>query len=255
MGKIIAISNQKGGVGKTTTAVNLAAALGQHKKKVLLIDIDSQGNATSGLGISKKDVEGSGYELIMGEMPAADIVCKTEFQNVWLIAGSPDLANCEIQLSQMEGRESMLKRALAPIRDQYDFILIDCPPAIGMVDINALTAADTVLIPMQAEFYPLEGLAQLTSTISLVKRRFNPLLDIEGVLVTMYDSRLNLTGEVMEQVKKYFPRKIFRTVIPRSVRLAEAPSFGQPICYYDKRSKGAAAYDDLAKEIIKRSRH
>lgn len=254
MGKIIAVSNQKGGVGKTTTAVNLAAALGQAKKKVLLLDIDSQGSATTALGVQKKNMTHSAYEVLMGTSTAEQAIIQTSFNNLWLIGGSSNLAGCEVELADAERRELMLKKALAPVRDRFDFILIDCPPSIGLLDLNALSAADSVLIPMQPEYFALEGLAQLSGTVSLVKRKYNPTLDIEGVLITMYDGRLNLTHEVMEQVKKFFPRQIFKTVIPRTVRLAEAPSFGQPICYFDKRSKASSAYESLAKEVIKRNK-
>jgi chromosome partitioning protein len=254
LGKIIAVSNQKGGVGKTTTAVNLAAALGQQKKKTLLVDVDSQGSATSALGESKKHITKTAYDVIMGNVSAADAMRQTRFSNLWLIAGGADLGGCEIELADLERRELMLKKALAPIRDVFDYILIDCPPAVGLIDINALSASDSVLIPMQPEYFALEGLAQLTNTISLVRRNNNATLEIEGVLITMYDSRLNLTHDVIEQVKQYFPRQIFKTVIPRSIRFSEAQSYGEPITYFDKKSKGADSYEALAKEIIRRNK-
>ncbi|MBQ9993485.1 MAG: ParA family protein [Clostridia bacterium] len=254
MGKIIAIANQKGGVGKTTTAVNLVSALGERKKKCLIIDMDPQGNATSGLGMTKPALNESSHELLLGKKPAKELVSETAYDNVSIIAASMDLAGAEIELVDVQMREYKLKAALAPIRNDYDYIIIDCPPSLGLITINALSASDTILVPIQCEYFALEGLSHLTNTIARIKRVYNPQLEIEGVLMTMYDNRLNLTHEVAAQVKKYFPRQVFKTVIPRSVRLSEATSYGQPINVFDKRNKGAQAYDDLAKELIKRNR-
>ena len=254
MGKIIAVTNQKGGVGKTTTAVNLASALGTMNKKVLLVDIDPQGNATSGFGIDKQDNQQSSYTVMTGEAAADAIAIKTEFKNVWIVPSDIKMAGADLEISEVDNRESILKKGLAAAREKFDFVLIDCPPSLSLITINALNAADSVLVPIQCEYYALEGLAQLTSTVSRIKRTFNAHLEIEGVLFTMYDGRLNLTQEVAEQVKKYFPKQVFKTVIPRTVRLSEAPSYGQPINYFDKKSKGSEAYDKLAKEIIKKNK-
>lgn len=254
MGKVIAVANQKGGVGKTTTSVNLTSALGELGKKTLLIDFDPQGNATSGLGVNKRDGDESSYEMILGSRPIAELAKASEYSRVWLVPASMELAGAELELVSLPNREYRLKSAIALLRDRFDYIIIDCPPSLGLLTINALTAADTFLVPIQCEYYALEGLSQLTNTVSRVKRLYNPQLELEGVLMTMYDSRLNLTHEVANQVKKYFPKQVFKTVIPRSVRISEAPSFGQPINYFDKRNKGAAAYASLAKEVIKRNK-
>ena len=254
MAKIIAIANQKGGVGKTTTAVNLAASLSNKGKKVLLVDTDPQGNTTSGVGIDKRNVNKSTYDILIDGVKAEEATVTTEFKNLSCIPASMDLAAAEIELANKEGRESILKLALAPMREKYDFILIDCPPSLGLITMGSLTASDTILIPIQCEYYALEGLSQLMNTVRRIKRQYNERLDIEGVLLTMYDGRLNLTQQVVGEVKKFFPRKVFRTVIPRAVRLSEAPGFGMPVLYYDKSNKGTKAYEDLAEEIIKNNR-
>jgi chromosome partitioning protein len=250
MGKIIAIANQKGGVGKTTTAVNLSAAMGEKGKKTLLVDIDPQGNSSSGVGVDRRKLKNTVYEVLVGDVKIKDIIIHTEFANLDLIPSSMDLAAAEIELAGLEHREAVLKNALVPLREQYDYIFIDCPPSLGMITTNALCVADTLLVPIQCEYYALEGLSQLMNSVRRVKRQYNEQLDIEGVLLTMYDGRLNLTQQVVEEVKKYFPRKVFSTVIPRAVRLSEAPSFGKPIQYFDKGSKGAASYDALAEEML-----
>lgn len=251
MGKIIAVTNQKGGVGKTTTTVNLAASLGLCGKKVLVVDIDPQGNSTSGLNINKKDIETSIYDVLFDSDITIKAIVKTDYKKLDIIPSSIDLAGCELLLSSVEKRESRLKNALLTVHKNYDFILIDCPPSLGLITINALTACDSILVPIQCEYYALEGLSQLMGTVRQIKKMYNSYIDIEGVLLTMYDSRLNLTLQVVEEVKKFFPKKIFKTPIPRTVRISEAPSFGMPISYYDKSSKGSVAYNNLAKEIIR----
>lgn len=254
MSKVIAIANQKGGVGKTTTAVNLATALGQHKNKVLLVDLDPQGNATSGMGLNKRDAQKTAYHLMVQDEPIETIIRASNYKNVDLIPGSISLAGGEIELVDLDDRVYRLKSALMAIKDNYDYILIDCPPSLGLLTLNALTASHSFIIPIQCEYYALEGLSQLMETVRNVKRLYNGCLEIEGVLLTMYDGRLNLTLQVANEVKKYFPKKVYKTVVPRNVRLSEAPSYGQPIQYYDKASKGTKAYDELAKEILKHNR-
>ena len=254
MGKIISVVNQKGGVGKTTTAVNLAAGVGLVGKKVLIVDADPQGNTTSGYGVSKKDNTATCYELLVGTTRVEPTIITTEFKNVDIIPASMDLAAAEIDLIDTERRESQLKLALSPVREKYDYIFIDCPPSLGLITINALVASDTVLVPIQCEYFALEGLSQLMASVRQVKRLYNPTLEIEGIVLTMFDGRLNLTQQVVGEIKKYFANKLYKTAIPRAVRLSEAPSYGTPIQYYDKRSKGSVAYNDLAKEFIKKNR-
>ena len=250
MGRIIAIANQKGGVGKTTTAINLSACLAEKGQRVLVIDIDPQGNTTSGLGIAKDNVDNTIYEVMLQEIDISDAICKDIFENLDIIPSNVNLAGAEIDLIDIENREYILKNAINTVRNNYDYVILDCPPSLSMLTVNAMTAADTVLVPIQCEYYALEGLTQLIHTINLVKKKLNPLLELEGVVFTMFDGRTNLSLQVVENVKENLDRNIYKTIIPRNVRLAEAPSYGMPINMYDTRSSGAEAYRLLAEEVI-----
>ncbi|MBQ7739717.1 MAG: ParA family protein [Eubacterium sp.] len=252
MGKVVAVFNQKGGVGKTTTCVNMAAALGQKGKKTLLIDIDPQGNSTSGVGIDKSEVEYSTYDVLIGEVAARAILIETEFKNLSLLPSSIDLAGAEIELADAENRNRILKKAIATLVVEFDYIIIDCPPSLGVISINALVAADTIIVPLQCEYYALEGLSQLVNTVRTVKKEYNKNLELEGVLFTMYDSRLKLSAQVVDEVNKYFPNKTYKTMIPRSVKIAEAPSFGKPVIYYEKYNRASFAYKKFVDEFLKK---
>lgn len=254
MAKIISVANQKGGVGKTTTSVNLSSCIGAQKKKVLLVDLDPQGNATSGVGINKEETALSVYDVLVNGTSAKEAIIKTEFENLSLLSSGIDLAGGEIEMVDMDEREYLLKNALSLVKEDYDYIIIDCPPSLGLLTLNAFTASDSIIMPIQCEYYALEGLSQLTATIRKVKKQLNPSIEIEGVLLTMYDVRTNLSMLVAEEVKKYYADKLYKTVIPRNVRLSEAPSFGEPINYYDKSSKGSEMYVKLAKELIKNNK-
>lgn len=250
MGRIIAIANQKGGVGKTTTAINLSACLAEAGKKVLMLDCDPQGNATSGLGVNKNTAEITSYDILIGEATAEEAIIHTDYEGLDIIASNINLSGAEIELIGIEQKEFILKKQIDTIKDRYDFIIIDCPPSLNMLTVNAMTTADTVLVPIQCEYYALEGLSQLIHTINLVNQRLNPRLRMEGVVFTMYDARTNLSLQVVENVKSNLKQTIYKTIIPRNVRLAEAPSHGMPINVYDTRSAGAESYRLLAEEVI-----
>ena len=250
MGRIIAIANQKGGVGKTTTAINLSASLTESGKKVLTIDMDPQGNTTSGLGIDKNQIENTVYEMILEEIPTEECIQPSIMEGLDVIASNINLSGAEVELISLENKEFLLKDKVEKLKSEYDYIIIDCPPSLNLLTINAMTTADTVLVPIQCEYYALEGLTQLMKTIDLIKERLNPKLEIEGVVFTMFDGRTNLSLQVVENVKENLDRNIYKTIIPRNVRLAEAPSYGMPINMYDKRSTGAEAYRLLAEEVI-----
>lgn len=252
MGRIIAVANQKGGVGKTTTTINLSACLAEKGKNILTIDIDPQGNTSSGLGVKKNELSFTVYDLIIGNCSIEECLVKNVYENLSLLPSNVNLAGAEIELIGVEEREFILKKEIEKVRDQYDFIIIDCPPSLNTLTVNAMTTADTVLVPIQCEYYALEGLSQLIHTINLVRQRLNPLLEIEGVVFTMYDARTNLSLQVVENVKQNLEQKIYKTIIPRNVRLAEAPSHGLPINIYDPKSAGAEGYRDLADEVIEK---
>ncbi|SCY62728.1 ParA family protein [Alkaliphilus peptidifermentans] len=250
MSKVIAIFNQKGGVGKTTTNVNLSACIAQMGKKICVIDIDPQGNTTSGFGINKSTLEYSIYDVIVNEIALEKVIIPTEYSNLDIVPSSVQLAGAEIELASIENREIQLKESINTIRDKYDYVFVDCPPSLGLLTINSLAAVDSVLIPIQCEYYALEGVSQLMNTIQLVKKNLNPNLEIQGVVLSMFDGRTNLSIQVVDEVKAYFKGKVYATIIPRNVRLAEAPSYGQPVIYYDEKSKGAEAYRELAEEFL-----
>ena len=252
MAKIIAFANQKGGIGKTTSAINTAAAIGLEGKRVLLIDFDPQGNTSSGVGVNKRVLPTSAYDVVIARAGAEQAIMKTNFKGLSLLPSNMNLAGAEFELVSADNREYRLRDALKPIEDDYDYMIIDCPPSLGILTLNALAASDGVIVPMQCEYFALEGLSQLVSTIRQVKKLYNPRLEITGLLITMFNGRLNLSLSVLEELKKYYKDRIFTTPVPRSVRLSEAPSYGKPIQYYDKYSKGALAYENIAKELMQR---
>ena len=250
MTKVLAITNQKGEVGKTTTAVNLSTAMSLYKKKILLIDIDPQGNTSSGIGLDRSKVKRCIYDVLINQAPIREIILHSKIKNLDVLPSTIQLVGAEIELVNYSSRENKLQQVIKSIKDDYDYIIIDCPPSLGLLTLNSLTAADSVIIPVQCEYYALEGIGQLLNTINLVKEILNPSLEIEGILLTMYDTRTNLSRDVIEEVKKNFKGKIFKSIIPRNVRVSEAPSYGQPVVFYDAKSKGAIAYKKLAQEVI-----
>lgn len=254
MGKTIAVANQKGGVGKTTSAINVAACMGSMNKKVLLIDADPQGNATSGVGVEKESIKYSFYDCLIGNKKIKDTIVKTNFEGLYLCPCNLELAGAEVELVSVEDRQFRFLKTIEPVKDDFDFIIVDCPPSLGLITVNILSGCDSVLIPLQCEFFALEGLSQLIGTVNKIKNSYNENISIEGVILTMYDGRTNLTLQVAGEIKKYFGEKVFKSPVPRSVRLGEAPSFGEPILYYDKHSKCTAAYLDISENIIKNNR-